>query len=51
MLWVVFSITGARVKVIQLLQHFEQLAGVCAQAVATWSTEFGVKAIAGEIMR
>lgn len=42
---------GARVKVIQLLQHFEQLAGVCAQAVATWSSEFGVKAIVGEIMR
>ncbi|XP_062395183.1 condensin complex subunit 1 [Sardina pilchardus] len=42
---------GARVKVIQLLQHFEQLAGVCAQAVATWSSEFGIKAIVGEIMR
>lgn len=42
---------GARVKVIQLLQHFEQLSGVCAQAVASWSSEFGVKAIVGEIMR
>uniref|UniRef100_A0AAY4AS64 Condensin complex subunit 1 n=1 Tax=Denticeps clupeoides TaxID=299321 RepID=A0AAY4AS64_9TELE len=42
---------GARVKVIQLLQHFEQLAGVCAQAVASWSSEFGIKAIVGEIMR
>ncbi|XP_063055343.1 condensin complex subunit 1 isoform X2 [Engraulis encrasicolus] len=42
---------GARVKVIQLLQHFEQLAGVCAQAVATWSSDFGVKAIVGEIIR
>ncbi|XP_067308737.1 condensin complex subunit 1 isoform X2 [Pseudorasbora parva] len=42
---------GACVKVIQLLQHFEQLASVCAQAVAAWSTEYGVKAIVGEIMR
>uniref|UniRef100_A0A671P9G9 Condensin complex subunit 1 n=1 Tax=Sinocyclocheilus anshuiensis TaxID=1608454 RepID=A0A671P9G9_9TELE len=42
---------GACVKVIQLLQHFEQLASVCAQAVAAWSSEYGVKAIVGEIMR
>ncbi|KAG1939482.1 condensin complex subunit 1 [Pimephales promelas] len=42
---------GACVKVIQLLQHFEQLASVCAQAVAAWSTEYGVKAIVGEVMR
>ncbi|XP_051989898.1 condensin complex subunit 1-like [Xyrauchen texanus] len=42
---------GACVKVIQLLQHFEQLASVCAQAVSAWSTDYGVKAIVGEIMR
>uniref|UniRef100_A0A672RV31 Condensin complex subunit 1 n=1 Tax=Sinocyclocheilus grahami TaxID=75366 RepID=A0A672RV31_SINGR len=42
---------GACVKVIQLLQHFEQLASVCAQAVASWSSEYGVKVIVGEIMR
>ncbi|XP_060727822.1 condensin complex subunit 1 isoform X1 [Tachysurus vachellii] len=42
---------GACVKVIQLLQHFEQLSSVCAQAVAAWSTEYGIKAIVGEIMR
>lgn len=42
---------GACVKVIQLLQHFEQLASVCAQAVAAWSSEYGVKSIVGEIMR
>uniref|UniRef100_A0A8C2CDB1 Condensin complex subunit 1 n=1 Tax=Cyprinus carpio TaxID=7962 RepID=A0A8C2CDB1_CYPCA len=42
---------GACVKVIQLLQHFEQLASVCAAAVASWSSEYGVKAIVGEIMR
>lgn len=38
-------------KVIQLLQHFEQLSSVCAQAVAAWSLEYGIKAIVGEIMR
>lgn len=43
--------TGASVKVIQLLQHFEQLSSVCAQAVSVWSTEYGVKAIVGEVMR
>uniref|UniRef100_A0A4W5Q0D9 Condensin complex subunit 1 n=1 Tax=Hucho hucho TaxID=62062 RepID=A0A4W5Q0D9_9TELE len=42
---------GASVKVIQLLQHFEQLSPVCAQAVSVWSTEYGVKAIVGEVMR
>uniref|UniRef100_A0A8C7GRK0 Condensin complex subunit 1 n=1 Tax=Oncorhynchus kisutch TaxID=8019 RepID=A0A8C7GRK0_ONCKI len=42
---------GASVKVIQLLQHFEQLSSVCAQAVSVWSTEYGVKAIVGEVMR
>ncbi|KAJ8005172.1 hypothetical protein DPEC_G00143880 [Dallia pectoralis] len=42
---------GASVKVIQLLQHFEQLSSVCAQAVAVWSTEYGIKAIVGEVMR
>lgn len=42
---------GASVKVIQLLQHFEQLASVCAQAVTVWSTEYGVKAIVGEVIR
>ena len=43
--------TGASVKVIQLLQHFEQLSSVCAQAVSVWSTEYGVRAIIGEVIR
>ena len=43
--------TGASVKVIQLLQHFEQLGSVCAQAVSVWSTEYGVKAVVGEVIR
>ncbi|KAJ8392888.1 hypothetical protein AAFF_G00070920 [Aldrovandia affinis] len=42
---------GASVKVIQLLQHFEQLSSVCAQAVSIWSMEYGIKAIVGEVMR
>ncbi|XP_029308182.1 condensin complex subunit 1 [Cottoperca gobio] len=42
---------GASVKVIQLLQHFEQLSTVFAQAVSVWSTEYGVRAIVGEIIR
>ncbi|KAM6910278.1 condensin complex subunit 1 [Xenentodon cancila] len=42
---------GASVKVIQLLQHFEQLSSVFAQAVSIWSTEYGVKAIIGEVIR
>uniref|UniRef100_A0AAY5EGE1 Condensin complex subunit 1 n=1 Tax=Electrophorus electricus TaxID=8005 RepID=A0AAY5EGE1_ELEEL len=42
---------GACVKVIQLLQHFEQLSCVCAQAVACWCTEYGMRTIVGEIMR
>uniref|UniRef100_A0A674PH39 Condensin complex subunit 1 n=1 Tax=Takifugu rubripes TaxID=31033 RepID=A0A674PH39_TAKRU len=37
--------------VIQLLQHFEQLSSVFAQAVSVWSTEYGVRAIIGEIIR
>lgn len=43
--------SGASVKVIQLLQHFEQLSSVFAQAVSVWSTEYGVRAIIGEIIR
>ncbi|XP_039973413.1 condensin complex subunit 1 [Xiphias gladius] len=42
---------GASVKVIQLLQHFEQLSSVFAQAVSVWCTEYGVRAIIGEVIR
>lgn len=51
--WLILHVcvAGACVKVIQLLQHFEQLSSVCAQAVAAWSSEYGIKAIVGEIMR
>lgn len=44
-------LTGASVKVIQLLQHFEQLSTVFAQAVFVWSTEYGIRAIVGEVIR
>uniref|UniRef100_A0A3Q2VME3 Condensin complex subunit 1 n=1 Tax=Haplochromis burtoni TaxID=8153 RepID=A0A3Q2VME3_HAPBU len=40
----------AGVKVIQMLQHFEQLSSVFAQAVSVWSTEYGVRAIIGEVI-
>uniref|UniRef100_A0A3P8SUV3 Condensin complex subunit 1 n=1 Tax=Amphiprion percula TaxID=161767 RepID=A0A3P8SUV3_AMPPE len=42
---------GASVKVIQLLQHFEQLSSVFAQAVFVWSTEYEVRAVIGEVIR
>lgn len=42
---------GASVKVIQLLQHFEQLSTVFAQAVSVWSTEYGIRSIVGEVIR
>uniref|UniRef100_A0A673ACN3 Condensin complex subunit 1 n=1 Tax=Sphaeramia orbicularis TaxID=375764 RepID=A0A673ACN3_9TELE len=42
---------GASVKVIQLLQHFEQLSSVFAQAVSVWCTEYGMRAIIGEVIR
>lgn len=42
---------GASVKVIQLLQHFEQLSSVFAQAVSVWSMEYGLRSIIGEVIR
>ncbi|XP_018408739.1 PREDICTED: condensin complex subunit 1 isoform X1 [Nanorana parkeri] len=39
------------VKVIQLLQHFEHLAPVLVHALTLWATEYGMKALVGEIMR
>ncbi|XP_068115007.1 condensin complex subunit 1 [Hyperolius riggenbachi] len=39
------------VKVVQLLQHFEHLAPVLVHAVAKWATEYGMKAVVGEILR
>lgn len=36
---------------IQLLQHFEQLSSVFAQAVSVWCTEYGIRAIIGEVIR
>ncbi|XP_053700032.1 condensin complex subunit 1 [Synchiropus splendidus] len=42
---------GATVKVIQMLQHFEQLSSVFAQAVAVWCTEYGLRTFIGEVIR
>uniref|UniRef100_A0A8C4S641 Condensin complex subunit 1 n=1 Tax=Erpetoichthys calabaricus TaxID=27687 RepID=A0A8C4S641_ERPCA len=44
-------LVGASVKVVQLLQHFEHLAPVFAQAVSLWVTEYSAKSIVGEVMR
>lgn len=43
--------TGATVKIIQMLQHFEHLAPVLVAAVSLWATEYGMKSIVGEIVR
>lgn len=45
------TFTDASVKVIQLLQHFEQLSSVFAQAVSVWSTEYGIRAVIGDVIR
>lgn len=42
---------GASLMVIQLLQHHEQLSSVFAQAVFVWSTEYGARAVFGEVLR
>ncbi|ELK34896.1 Condensin complex subunit 1 [Myotis davidii] len=43
--------TGATVKIIQMLQHFEHLAPVLVAAVSLWATDYGMKSIVGEIVR
>lgn len=43
--------TGATVKIIQMLQHFEHLASILVAAVSLWATDYGMKSIVGEIVR
>ncbi|NWY49175.1 CND1 protein, partial [Chionis minor] len=38
-------------KVTQMLQHFEHVAPVFAQAVSLWATEYGLKSLVGELLR
>ncbi|XP_074964006.1 condensin complex subunit 1 [Phalacrocorax aristotelis] len=42
---------SATLKITQMLQHFEHIAPVFAQAVSFWATEYGLKNLVGELLR
>ncbi|XP_010185996.1 PREDICTED: condensin complex subunit 1, partial [Mesitornis unicolor] len=42
---------SATLKITQMLQHFEHVAPVFAQAVSCWATEYGLKSLVGELLR
>ncbi|NWH73336.1 CND1 protein, partial [Piaya cayana] len=42
---------SATLKITQMLQHFEHVASVFAQAVSLWAKEYGVSSLVGEILR
>nr|XP_009683383.1 PREDICTED: condensin complex subunit 1 isoform X2 [Struthio camelus australis] len=42
---------SATLKITQMLQHFEHVAPVFAQAVSLWATEYGLKSMVGELLR
>uniref|UniRef100_A0A8C0EG81 Condensin complex subunit 1 n=1 Tax=Bubo bubo TaxID=30461 RepID=A0A8C0EG81_BUBBB len=42
---------SATLKITQMLQHFEHVAPVFAQAVSLWATEHGLKSLVGELLR
>ncbi|XP_058681359.1 condensin complex subunit 1 [Ammospiza caudacuta] len=42
---------GATLKITQMLQHFEHVAPVFAQAVSLWAKEYGLKSLVGELLR
>lgn len=42
---------SATLKVTQMLQHFEHVAPVFVEAVSLWIKEYGMKSIAGELLR
>ncbi|NWT03132.1 CND1 protein, partial [Mionectes macconnelli] len=42
---------GATLKITQMLQHFEHVAPVFAQAVSLWVEEYGLKSLVGELLR
>ncbi|XP_054242817.1 condensin complex subunit 1 [Indicator indicator] len=44
-------IFSATLKITQMLQHFEHVAPVFAQAVSLWVTEYGLKSLVGELLR
>ena len=45
------TVVGCRLKLLQLLQHFEHLASPLAQAVNTFALEFGATTMVSEMMR
>lgn len=47
----VLLLTGVALKVIQLLQHFDHLVSLLANAVATFTTQFNCKNVAVEVVR
>ncbi|NXX98191.1 CND1 protein, partial [Centropus bengalensis] len=42
---------NATLKITQMLQHFEHVASMFAQAVSLWATEYGLKGLVGELLR
>ncbi|XP_065532366.1 condensin complex subunit 1 isoform X3 [Lathamus discolor] len=42
---------NATLKITQMLQHFEHVAPVFAQAVSLWVKEYGLKSLVGELLR
>ncbi|KAM6438422.1 condensin complex subunit 1 [Rhynochetos jubatus] len=42
---------SATLKITQMLQHFEHVAPVFAQAVSLWVREYGLKSLVGELLR
>ena len=43
--------TGASLKILQLLQHFEHVVSPMAQAVQVFVDQFGIKSVTSELMR
>ncbi|XP_063250321.1 condensin complex subunit 1 isoform X2 [Prinia subflava] len=42
---------SATLKITQMLQHFEHVAPLFAQAVSLWAKEYGLKSLVGELLR
>ncbi|NXT72031.1 CND1 protein, partial [Chaetops frenatus] len=42
---------SATLKITQMLQHFEHVAPVFAQATSLWAKEYGLKSLVGELLR
>lgn len=42
---------SATLKITQMLQHFEHVAPVFAQAVSLWAKDYGLKSLVGELLR